>query len=90
MEARGGDSVSSRAVVPGRRKAALLVSAVGAAFAPAGRARGATVPDGDLLVRAAAWAPAVSSARGFERLFDILSDLERRPPAGRHRLEPSR
>ncbi len=84
------DSVSRRAVVPGRRKLTLMAGALFASVGRAGHPLGPTVPDGDVLVRAAARAPVPKAARGLERLIDILTDLENRRPVSRARLEPSR
>lgn len=90
VAARGFDSISGRAFVPGRRKAALLAQAVAAATLPETRSHGPTVPDGQALVRAAIDATPPRAARGFERLFDILTGLESRPRPVRTRLEPTR
>ncbi len=87
IERRGCDSVSARACVPGRRKAALLGRAVLDALAPGAGHAGAALAETDFLVEAAAAAVKATSAAapGIDGqvawVLDLFERLERRDRA---------
>lgn len=74
---RGGDGVTARAVVPGRRKLILAAQASALAFAPSVLARGATAPAACYLVDASHPAEAVD-AGVVGRAISVFEKLERR------------
>jgi phytoene synthase len=91
LEADGIDPVRHRTVVPGRRKAALLTRAVGAAaFAGGHVGDPPSAAAADLVHLAAASVAPGSGERGMVRLIEILTALEHRDRAERSRLEPMR